>query len=261
MHNPESDHFVDRDDLVPGVSIDCVVFGYHNKVLHVLIMKYFDSNAWALPGGFLPKDKEMKTVASEVLADRAGVSDVFFQQLFTFDSLNRGWDCNELSQKTLSGVLNRFTPEERENLASIFKQRYVSTAYFALVNSNEVIPKPDSLSEKCEWVAVSELPPMVLDHELMVNKALERLRIQLNYLPIGRSLLNEKFTMSDFQSLYESILQRKLDRGNFQRKILKLNILIRHEKLMTGAQNKAPYLYSINNAVYDELLKSGIGFM
>lgn len=130
-----------------------------------------------------------------------------------------------------------------------------------MVDVQKVQPVPDFLSESCTWHPISALPPLVLDHEQMVQKALCRLRVQLNYLPIGRTLLPEKFTMGELQSLYEAIIGKTLDRGNFQRKMLKLKILKRHEKWMTGAPNKAPYLYSINDEVYNQLLEEGMGFI
>ena len=110
------------------------------------------------------------------------------------------------------------------------------------------------------WVSLSELPVLILDHKEILNKALEHLRIRLNYLPIGRSLLAPEFTMADLQKLYEAILGKKLERSNFQRKILKLGMLVRGEKQMAGGAHKAPYLYSIDNERYEELLKEGIGF-
>ena len=93
------------------------------------------------------------------------------------------------------------------------------------------------------------------------GQALEQLRIRINYLPIGIALLPEKFTMKEFQTLYESILHKDLDRGNFQKKMLKLGILDRGEKKLSGKAHKAPYLYTFNKERYDELLQKGIGYM
>ncbi len=130
----------------------------------------------------------------------------------------------------------------------------------ALVNGEQVVAKPDRVSDRCEWVPVHDLPALVLDHEMIIQSALYFLRKQLNYLPIGRALLPEKFTMKALLKLYEAILGRSLDRGNFQRKMMRLKVLQRHEKLMQGAQNKAPYLYSIVDEVYDSLIKQGVEF-
>ncbi|MEO0898148.1 MAG: NUDIX hydrolase [Bacteroidota bacterium] len=246
--------------FMPGISMDFVVFGYKERTLHILMLKYLNTDAWALPGGFLPKDAEMDKVAHAILEDRTGVSNIFLDQFYTFNSLNRGWDCNDVSRNAFEKLRETWNKEEKETLDEWFGQRFISTAYLSLMNAQEVVPDPDYISDDCAWVPIEELPSVVLDHELMIQKALEYIRLRINYLPIGRSLLEEKFTMSDLQALYEAILGRKMDAGNFQRKMKKLNMLNRHEKLMTGAANKAPYLYSINDEVYDRLLEQGIGF-
>lgn len=108
--------------------------------------------------------------------------------------------------------------------------------------------------------AVDSLPKLVFDHNDILEKAIVHLRHQLNYVPLGLSLLPKKFTMQDLQKLYETILGKPIERSNFQRKILKLDILIRREKLMSGAANKAPYLYSFDEKKYNCLIKDGIGF-
>ncbi len=245
---------------IPGISLDCVLLGYQNRRLHVLLLKYKNVDAWSLPGGFLPKDVEMDEIVGSILENRTGVKNIFLEQFYTFSSISRGWDCNELSKITLNSVMSNWEGEDRKFFADWFGLRFLSTAYFALVNANQVNAKPDNLSDRCEWVPIDELPPLVLDHGIIINKSREYLRKQINYLPVGRELLEPKFTIVELQSLYEAILGKKLDRGNFQRKIMKLNMLVRHEKLMTGAQNKAPYLYSMDNDVYNELLEQGIGF-
>lgn len=246
--------------FMPGISMDCVLFGYHDQTLQVLLLRYKNTKAWALPGGFLPRDREMDEVASEILDERTGVGDIFLQQFQTFASLDRGWQRNALSSEVLERMLKLWPEDEVPALKAWLNQRFISTAYVALVESERVDPKPDSLSSECRWIAVDELPPLVLDHERIVQNALRFVRTRMNYLPVGRSLLAERFTMSELQSLYEAILGKSLDRGNFQRKMLKLGVLIRHEKLMTGAANKAPYLYSIDHGVYDRLVRDGIGF-
>lgn len=245
---------------VPGVSLDCVIFGYRNGVLHVLLLKYFDINVWALPGGFLPNDMEMKEAANDVLFNRTGLQEIFLTQFQTFSSLNRGWDKNIQSRVAKEKLQLMWPKKHQEEFKSWFNQRFISTAYLALIQVDKASITADDLSECCEWKPISELPDLVLDHKLIIEMALNYLKVQINYLPIGKSLLPYKFTMLELQKLYESILQKRLDRGNFQRKMLKLGIFDKHEKLMTGASNKAPFLYSIDEESYNNLLLEGIGF-
>lgn len=248
-------------NYVPGISLDCVVFGYSDGILKVLLLKHLNIDAWALPGGFLPANMEMQDAVDQVLQDRTGLQDVFLTQYHTFSSLNRGWNVNKQSALAIQQLQSMWPDQHKQKLKAWFDQRFISTAFLALIQANKASLSRDFLSECCQWMPISELPDLVLDHKVMIEMALEYLKVRINYLPIGKSLLPDKFTMTDLQTLYESILQKKLDRGNFQRKMLKLGIFERQEKLMTGAANKAPFLYSINDDAYSDLLEQGIGYL
>lgn len=261
MLNHPSDQFVNRiESFVPNVSMDCVVFGYRNEELHVLLLKYRNLEAWALPGGFLSVSEEMEDAVNRVLIERTGLTNIFLTQFHTFSSLSRGWQHDDFSRSVLQSLYSTTPDDEVNKLKLWFEQRFISTGYLALVNADDSNPAPDYLSDRCTWMPVNDLPPLVLDHQMIIERALNHLKVQINFLPIGKSLLPDKFTMSSLQSLYETILDKPLDRSNFQRKILKLGMLIRHEKLMTGAANKAPYLYSFDEQIYEQLLRDGIGF-
>ena len=98
----------------------------------------------------------------------------------------------------------------------------------------------------------------MMDHAEIVQKALETLRTQLAYLPIGKNLLPKKFTMPELQKLYETILNEKLDRRNFQRKLLSFGILNRLTETKKGGAHKAAYLYTFNEKKYQKALKEGL---
>ena len=125
--------------------------------------------------------------------------------------------------------------------------RFISVAYFALINYKDVIPQPDALSDSCDWYDLDALPSLILDHSLILEKALDTLRQNLDRKLVTTNLLPKLFTMKDLQNVYEAILGENLHRGTFQRKMLSLGVLKRHEKQYTGAANKAPYLYSFEN--------------
>lgn len=245
--------------FVPSISLDCVVFGYQNKGLHILLLKYKNTNSWALPGGFLPADADMETVITDILCARTGLKEIFLTQYHTFSATNRGWLSTEKDKQTFKKISTNWSPSYKSQFEEWFNQRFISTAFMALIDASKAHPTPDELSDLCLWVPIDDLPPLVLDHGKMIAEALKHLRMKINFLPIGRSLLPSRFTLSDLQCIYEAILRKKMDRGNFHRKIMKLGILNRHEKLMTGAQNKAPYLYTLNDEVYDRLIEEGIG--
>jgi len=121
-----------------------------------------------------------------------------------------------------------------------------------------VDPKQDFLSLKCEWCDINAFPSLVLDHREIVEKALQTLRQNINFQPIGINLLPKEFTMPELQHLYETILGRALDRRNFQKRILAYNIVSRLPQKRTGGAYKAPYLYAFNEATYQQALQNGL---
>ena len=248
------------DRYLPGISIDCVLLGYKEDQLHVLLLKWKNVEAWSLPGGFLKKEETLEMSVGRVLQERTGIEDIFLKQFHTFSNLTRDWQKDDFNIVAYNQVFGELPEEHKTKLSQWFSQRFVSTGFIALVDLRLVKPVPDFLSDKCEWVPLKSLPPLILDHDSIIEKALSQLKKEINYLPIGQTLLPEKFTMKALRNLYEAILDRPLERSNFQRKILSLKILIRQEKLMTGAANKAPYLYSFDQEQYQKLLKEGMGY-
>ena len=242
----------DPESLLPGQSVDCVVFGYNKTGLHILILKWRGMDLWALPGGFIFLDESMDHAATRILEERTGINIPFLQQFHTFGAADR---------RRISPGISEMAHQLRlsEQFVSFLEQRFVSTGYVALVEMERTTPSPDPLSELCEWRPVHALPELLFDHQDIVLKALEHIHAQAKYLPIGINLLPDKFTMKELQLLYEAILQKPLDRANFQKKMLKLGILKRLEKQLTGRAHKAPYLYSFDQDRYRELLDQGIG--
>lgn len=256
--NPMQSMESELSTYLSGNSVDCVIFGYDDQELKILLLQWKHLKVWSLPGGFIRKEEDMDEAANRVLIERTGLASVFLNQFYTFGGIAR----SKLHSNVQAQRMDFFKESKFFGAEAIewLTKRFITTGYFALTNIEKTDPKPDFLSEKCEWKAVKDIPPLLLDHNEIVQKALEHLRIRLNYLPIGLSLLPPKFTMQDLQKLYEAILQRPLERSNFQRKLLKLDFLIRHGKQMTGAANKAPYLYSFDIPKYAQLIEQGIGF-
>lgn len=122
--------------------------------------------------------------------------------------------------------------------------RFFSVAYYALIDHEKVTLTPDNLSDSIAWYEIDRLPKLIFDHDKIVQKALQTLRENLDRNLIGGNLLPDRFTMNELQAVYEAILGEKLRRTSFQRKMLSLDILDRHEKLYTGKSHKAPFLYS-----------------
>jgi hypothetical protein len=137
-------------------------------------------------------------------------------------------------------------------------QRFITIGFYALVDFNEVKIQPSEQEAQWQWMDIEYLNGLMMDHAAIVQKALETLRTQLAYLPIGKNLLPKKFTMPELQKLYETILNEKLDRRNFQRKLLSFDILNRLTETKKGGAHKAAYLYSFNEKKYQKALKDGL---
>ena len=243
---------LNTSDFIPGLSVDCVVFGFEDNTLKVLLLKWKNYDAWAIPGGYIHYNEDVDKAPKRVLKETTGLKDVYLSQFKIFGKTNR-IPTEEIASFLRANAVSK-------DFSSWFLQRFITFGYLALMKIEEANPIPDVLSEKCKWIPVDELPTLIFDHQEIIEGALTELKNQLNYLPIGINLLPEKFTMSELQKLYESILGKELDRGNFQKKILKLDILERQEKHNTGGAHKAPYLYKFVIKKYLERLQQGLGF-
>ncbi|WP_026631559.1 NUDIX hydrolase [Dyadobacter alkalitolerans] len=220
---------------LPGIAIDTVIFGFHKNELKVLLLTYKNTGFFALPGGFVHEDEDINQAARRILLHRTGLEDIFLEQFYTFGEKSR--HDTEPLKKIMAA--RGFVPDDKHWLLA----RFVSVGYYALVDFTKAIPKPDSISDSCEWFNLTELPKLMQDHEHILAKALQTIQLDLDHKLIGFNLLPEQFTMGELQGLYETILNKKLLRAAFQRKMLGLGILERIAKKWTGGAHKAPYLY------------------
>jgi ADP-ribose pyrophosphatase YjhB (NUDIX family) len=223
------------------ISVDCVIFGFHDNQLKVLLLRWKDNGPWCLPGGFVKKGESVDESASRTLKERTGLDHIFLQQFYTFGDPKR-----ERNKKPFIGQNN-----------SWMMDRFVTVGYYALVEFSKVNPQPDNFSEECVWWDFDSIPSLIYDHEKIVEKALDTLRQSLNEYPVGYNLLPRKFTMPELQKLYETILGKSLDRRNFQKKMLSMGILERLPERKTGGAHKAPFLYRFDVKQYNKAMKEG----
>lgn len=199
----------------PSVAADIVVFTIMNKKLNVLLIqrgKEPFAGYWCVPGGFVQIDEAPEDAALRELKEETGVSDVYLEQLYTFGA------------------------PERDP-----RGRVISISYFALVDSTKIKPKltGDEQIQKVEWFDVNELPQMGFDHKDIVSYALKRLRYKLEYSAVGFELLPEKFTLTDLQDLYETILNESVDKRNFRKKVMAMGIVEKTREKRKGSHRPA----------------------
>jgi hypothetical protein len=228
---------------VPHISVDTVIFGFNGDQLKVLLLKMKFNQQWFLPGGYMKKEENLESAAIRILRERTQLDKIFLQEFAVFSELNR-------SEETFKDF-----PDDLWH-----KKRFISVGYYALVNHKDVSPIGDELSESCDWIILDELESqnITMDHKQIIEKALNTLREQISYKPIGLNLLPEKFTLSELQKLYEAILGRTLNRGNFYRKIKNIGILKKLDEKRKGGAHKAPDLYTFDQENYFKILENGI---
>lgn len=211
-------------------------------------MKNMDK--WSLPGGFIDKDKDVDEAAKEVLKLRTGLSDIYLKQFYLFGE--RGRNTKEHVEELINKAV---IPNENKGW---FDRRFLTIGYYALVEYSKVIaPTPDVFSDDIAWFDIHEVPELILDHKAILDKAYAELNREVNFHPIGIDLLEDEFTMTELQSLYETILGTSLDRRNFRRKMLNYGILVDTGKIRTGKGHKSPILYKFDHTKYMNAVESG----
>ena len=225
----------DGAGFLPGLAIDAVIFGFHRHQLKILLLAYRNTGLFALPGGFIREHENLNDAARRMLTERTGLTDIYLEQFYTFG------DCDRHDPQPLRMILEGkgITPTHDHWLL----RRFVTVGYYALIDFSKAVPLSDALADSCAWYELDDLPPLMLDHARIVQKALETLRANLDRTVVGLNLLPDTFTMADLQRLYETILNQKLHRSGFQRKMLSVGLLERIEKKYSGGAHKAPYLY------------------
>ena len=218
----------------PAVTVDCVVFGLDDEDLKVLlIQRQLEpfAHSWALPGGFVHMEESLEAAALRELQEETGISDVYLEQLYTFGDTERD-------------------P----------RGRVITVAYYALAKLSEHAVRAASDAENVGWFAVDELPSLAFDHPKIIEVAHERLRGKVRYAPVGFELLPRLFTLSELQKLYEIVLGRSLDKRNFRKKVLSMDLLIETDEVQKDVAHRAARLYRFDGKKYRELSERGFNF-
>lgn len=215
------------------IAADCIIFGFDEDELKLLVIKrLFEPSIgeWSLIGSFIKKDENLSDAPKRILYELTGLTDVYMSQLYAHGDVNRD-----------PGA------------------RVITVSYYALIN----IQNHDSKLVKeygARWVSIAKLPKLVFDHNEMVEMALNRLRKEAKYKPIGFELLPQKFTLPKLQSLYEAIYQKKIDKRNFRKSILKTEVLDKLDEKEKESSKKGAFYYSFNEENYKKLTEKGFYF-
>ncbi|MFT7899590.1 NUDIX domain-containing protein [Tenacibaculum ascidiaceicola] len=216
------------------VAVDAVVFGYQQKELSILLIKRGVEpfkGTWALPGGLVLENESLEHAVERELLEETGVTIDYLEQLYTFG-----------------------TPKRDP------RNRVISVTYFGLVSPNHFKISANTDAAEVQWFPIHELPKLAFDHNLILTTALQRLQNKINYQPIGFELLKKEFPFSDLENLYQTILDRKIDRRNFRKKIMSFEILTETDKIHQPSSGRPAKLFKFNAKKYKELEKKGFHF-
>jgi 8-oxo-dGTP diphosphatase len=184
----------------PAVTTDVVVFTILDGRLNTLLVKRANpphQGQWALPGGFLDIDEDLDTCAARELEEETGISGLFLEQLYTFGATHRD-------------------PRER----------VISVTYYALVPQNTLAtPRAASDAAEVGWFPFEALPRLAFDHAAIIAMAHRRLVAKLDYSSIALQFMPTAFTLSELQRVYEVLLNQALDKRNFRKRILALDLI------------------------------------
>lgn len=183
----------------PAVTADVALFTIRDERLQILLIRRAQepfAGTWALPGGFVELEECLEDCALRELQEETGVMGVYLEQLYTFGSPQRD-------------------PRER----------VISVAYYGLTPVSSINPKASSDANQVAWFDVNELPGLAFDHIDIVAKARERLRAKLDYSTIAFQFMPKRFTLTDLQAVYETILGETLDKRNFRKRIMALGLV------------------------------------
>jgi 8-oxo-dGTP diphosphatase len=220
----------------PALTVDCVVFGLDEEDLKVLLVQRDlppFKDRWALPGGFVRMEESVDDAARRELREETGLklNDLYLEQLYTFGDPGRD-------------------P----------RGRVVSVAYYVLVNLADHSVQAATDARDAAWFSVSDTPSLAFDHDAILAAALGRLKGKVRYQPIGFELLPPKFTLSQLQRLYETVLERPLDKRNFRKKILSMGVLVETDEVQQDVSHRAARLYRFDEDKYRRLKKKGFNF-
>lgn len=200
------------------VAVDCVILGYQDEEIKLLLYpRSFEpyKGKWSLLGGFVHENESADEAAARILKQTTGLEQIFLEQVASFSDPNRD-------------------PEAR----------VISLAYYALIRID--LHDEERVRENgAYWIPIRKLPNLIFDHQEMFEQALIKLQQKAGYSLCGRELLPEMYTLIQLRKLYEAILQREFDPGNFRKKILSLGVLEKTNEKDATESRKGAFYYRV----------------
>lgn len=214
----------------PVLTVNCVIFGFDGKELNILLIRrdtHDHKEKWALPGALASMSETLEETARRSIREEANIDNVFLKQIGAFSSVTR-------------------VPNER----------VICIAYYGLLKKSKYTIATGSDAIEVKWFDKNTFPEMILDHQQIAHEAFETLRNKLHNDPVALELLDKEFSLGELQKIYEVIYDKKLDRRNFQRKLLSSGLFLSKKNITnTISKKKCTIKYSFDRSSYDKIKK------
>ncbi|MFH6961251.1 NUDIX domain-containing protein [Flavobacterium plurextorum] len=223
-----------EQNAMKAITIDCVVFGFEEGSLEVLLVQHAEGiskGKWGLPGGWIHKNESTDNAAQRLLSELTGLDNIYLEQLKAF------------------GDPDRFP-----------LRRVITIGYYALVKREDYNIKVGFTASDAKWYKINSIPNLIYDHNEILSYSLQHLRNRVRHAPIGFNLLPEKFTLLQLMHLYEEILGVELEKSNFRRKILHMKLLLELDEKEQDVSHRAAKLYKFDDEIYKKLTQKGFNF-
>jgi hypothetical protein len=238
--------------LLPSVTVECVMIGFNEGKIKVLLNRYKQHRNWMLPGGYVRKTEGIDEAATRLLELKTKLRNCYLRQFAAFGELDRHIMIEETKQ-----LLKEYDIEDVDSHWMV--NRFINIGYYAFVDYHKAKIRP-TVDEECEWHSLDKLPSLFGNHRAIIDRAIRILRMEINYIPIGEELLPEKFTMSELRVIYEAILGRQLDSRNFQRKAIAHGYVYKLDEISRKWGIKDAALFSFNKEKCRKAMENGMDF-
>jgi 8-oxo-dGTP diphosphatase len=234
---------VEKDDIysIPidaffksAFSVDCVIFGYHEKELKVLLIQRGTDpfeDYWALPGDLVYPYEDLDAAAARVLNDLTTLHEIPMRQVHAFGKVDR----HPLG-------------------------RVITVAYLALVEVQDIAPLASNWAKDAKWHSIKRIPKLAFDHKQILQECHKALKEIIVSEPIWTTVLPKKFTLTQFQEMFETILQREFDKGNFRKKINGVKFLKQLDEAQTNVRHRPSALYKFDPKLFKAYKEKGFVF-
>ncbi len=244
-----------QENIIPNLSVDCVIFGFDSMELNVLLVERTLRNKkdnsvifsdYTLTGNHVQVGEDPDDAAIRVLYNLTGYQDIYLEQFHTFGSVER--------------ISSKKDKQWIQSLGLNIAEHVITVGYYSLIDSTSRIIS-DHKERKVRWFPVNKLPELGYDHENILKRALERLQLKIKQEPIGFELLSEKFTLTQVQRLHEAILGTKLDPRNFRKKLSQMKYIIPLDEKQKAVRHKPAQLFIYSRDVYERTRKEKYGYL